>query len=130
VTEVYGTAGNPGAPGTWQRDVWWALIRTARVGAPTGRSRWKPAPPFVTSWAGRTLRVTDGEPRLPFGRGTKDTAWLTHIPRTVLFAWHRGVLAGRAVAWWCGARTAYFRLIEEPESALCPNCVVRMTRGA
>lgn len=29
------------------------------------------------------------------------------------------------IAWHCGARTAYFRMQDEPDSPLCPMCVFR-----
>jgi hypothetical protein len=116
---VYGEASNPQAPGTWRRDVWWALNRAARVGAGTGRNRWRSKPPFT--YAG--LRVTSGEPRLPYGRSTSGRAYLSHLPHTILFAWRDGRLAGRMVAWHCGARTAYFQLLDEPTSPLCQMCV-------
>lgn len=127
--EVYGTASNPGAPGTWNRDVWFA-VRRARVGTATGRNRWRPAPPFIYQGDdGRRLRVTDGDPQLPYGRSTDELGWLTHIPRTILFVWHEGALVGRSAAWWCGARTAYFRLMPEPDSETCVMCTVRLKRG-
>ena len=59
--------------------------------------------------------VTAGRPRLPYGQfETQGRGYLTHVPHTILFAWLRGQLAGRMVAWRCGTRTAYFRLIDEP----------------
>jgi hypothetical protein len=126
---VYGTATTPGAPGTWDRDVWFA-VRRARVGDPAGRNRWKPAPPFTTRGdGGRELRVTDGEPQKPYGRATDPKGFLTHVPRTILFVREGGVLLGWSVAWWCGARTAYFRLMDEPDSELCVQCAVRLVRG-
>jgi hypothetical protein len=118
---IYGTAPNPGALGTWNREVWWALNRSARVGRGTGRHRWALKPPFRL---GRIL-VLSGEPKLPYGRSVSGQAYLTHMPHTMLFAWTAGVLVGRTVAWWCGARTAYFRLMDEPDSPLCPMCVFR-----
>lgn len=117
---IYGQHPNPGAPGTWNRDLWFALNRCARVGAPTGRGRWRIAPPF-TSYG---YRVTAGEPRKPYGRATGRNAYLTHLPTTVLFAWRDGQLAGHMVAWRCGARTAYFRFLDEPDSVLCPACLI------
>lgn len=116
---VYGLADQPGAPGTWNRSVWWALNRAARVGRATGRNRWRIRPPF--RYEG--LLVTAGEPRLPYGRSTSGRGYLTHLPHTILFAWRDGVVAGRMVAWHCGARTACFRLVDEPSSPLCQMCV-------
>jgi hypothetical protein len=114
---VYGE-GSCGAPGSWRREVWWALNRAARVGAPAGRHRWRLKPPFRYG----EMVVTSGRPRLPYGRSTGKNAFLTHMPHTLLFAWSKGRLEGRMVAWWCGARTAYFELADEPSSPLCPRC--------
>lgn len=118
---VYGDATVPGAPGTWDRAVWWALNRAARVGAPSGRHRWRSAPPFHY----QGLLVTSGTPRLPWGRSTVARARLTHVPHTILFAWRGERLAGRMVAWWCGARTAYFVLLDDPGSQVCRMCLFR-----
>lgn len=121
----YGAAANPGSPGTWRRDVWWALNRCARVGAGTGKHRWRSVPPFTYKGEGRTLRVTAGTPVLPYGRSTSGKGYLSHLAHTVLFAWDRGEPAGWMIAWHCGARTAYFRLIDEPDSPVCAMCVFR-----
>lgn len=117
----YGTAAVPGSPGTWDREIWWALNRAARVGAPTGKNRWRIKPPFRYG----SLLVVAGEPRMPYGRSTHTRGHLTHMPHTVLFAWRGGVLRGRMIAWHCGARTAYFRLVDEPDSPICPACRFR-----
>lgn len=106
-------------PGSWPRPVWWALNRAARVGQGTGRHRWRLEPPF--RYAG--LLVTAGTPRLPYGRSTTNRGHLSHMPHTILFAWRAGHLAGRMVAWHCGARSAYFRLLDEPDSPMCQMCV-------
>lgn len=121
---VYGEAPNPGAPKTWDREVWWALNRAARVGEGTGRHRWRCVPPFHYG----DLLVTSGKTRLPYGIPTSRRARLTHLPHTVLFAWRAGRLRGRMVAWHCGARTAYFRLSEVPGPRLCQMCVFQ-SRG-
>ncbi len=62
---------------------------------------------------------------MPYGRSTSGRGHLTHMPHTVLFAWEGEVLRGRMVAWWCGARTAYVRLMDEPDSPLCPMCELK-----
>lgn len=130
---IYGDAPQPGAPGTWNRDVWFALNRTARIGQATGRNRYRTKPPFHYDhgqWGGRRLLVTAGTPQLPFGRSTAGKAYLTHFPHTILFAWHRGLLVGRMIAWHCGSRTAYFRLLDEPTSPLCVPCQFRAIQAA
>jgi hypothetical protein len=129
---IYGDASVLGAPGTWERDVWWALNHGARVGKGTGRHRWRHKPPFHSSYCstGRRLLVTAGEPRLPYGRSTAGKAYLTHFPHTVLFAWHDGVIVGRMISWWCGSRTAYFVMQDEPTSPLCVPCQFRAIQAA
>ena len=67
---------------------------------------------------------------MPYGRSTLGQGHLTHMPHTLLFAWRDGVLAGWMVAWWCGARTAYFRTLSEPDSPLCPMCEFRARQAA
>lgn len=108
-----------GAPGTWQRDVWWALNKAARVGAGTGRNRWRFTPPF--DYEG--LHVTSAVPKLRWGLSTSGQARLTHVSHTILLAWRGGDLVGRMVAWHCGARTAYFRLLAEPREPVCQMCL-------
>lgn len=122
----YGERGTPGAPGTWDREVWWALNRAARVGEPNGRNRWRLKPPFRM----HGLTVLAGTPRLPYGRSTSGKGHLTHAAHTVLFAWRAGRLEGRMVAWHCGARTAHFRLLDEPDSTLCQMCLFQAGRRA
>lgn len=121
---VYGDAEEPRAPGTWDREVWWALNRSALIGQAAGRHRWKSAPPFHY----RDLYVTAGRPKLPYGMAGTKKAKLVHQPHTLLFAWRDGRLAGRTVAWHCGARTAYFRLLPAaPAGApLCQMCVFQV----
>jgi hypothetical protein len=120
VQPIYGQHPSPGTPGTWDREIWWVLNRSARVGNPVGRNRWRLAPPFTM----HGLRVTAGQPRKPYGRSTGKNSYLSHLPTTVLFAWRDGQLVGHMVAWRCGARTAYFRLIDEPDSPICPVCLI------
>ena len=115
---VYGEAPTPGAPGTWDRELWRALHTAGRPryfgrGLPIRYGRYT---------------VTSGAPNRPYGRGTHGHAYLTHVPRRLLFAWAGGRLRGRMVAWHCGARTAYFRLSDEPTSPLCPMCLARINQ--
>lgn len=115
--DVYGEAQTPGAPGTWNREVWVALHNAGR---PYGLGR-----AFPIRY-GR-VTVTSGRPNLPYGRSTHGRAYLSHIPRRIVFAWVRGNLRGRMVAWQCGARTAYFRFTDEPSSPLCPVCLMKVS---
>lgn len=116
---IYGE-GQPGAPGTWDREIYRAL-HAARVGKPNGRHRWKLDTPFHYSG----ILVTKAEPRLPWGRSTHGRGHLSHMIAAVLMAWQDGKLIGHMTAWHCGARTAYFRLIDEPDSPICPACRYR-----
>jgi hypothetical protein len=73
--------------------------------------------------------VTAGRTGWPFGESTaRRRQTLTHMPHTILFAWRAGGLAGRMMAWQCGARTAYFRLLREPAGKVCQMCVFQ-SRG-
>lgn len=121
---VYGEAENPRAPGTWDREVWWALNRSALIGQPAGRHRWKQVPPFRYG----ELLVTSGRPKMPFGMCGTKKAKLVHQPHTLLFAWREGRLAGRTVGWHCGARTAYFELMPAAPAGrpLCQMCVFQV----
>lgn len=99
--------------------MWWALNRAARVGEGTGRHRWRQVPPFTYG----SLRVTASQPVPAYGISTHGRGRLTHLPHTLLFAWRGEALAGRMVAWHCGARTAYFQLGHEATTGLCQMCV-------
>lgn len=114
---VYGTSPRPGTPGTWDYEITRALHYAVRA-----HRRW-PAP---LTYGRYTLTV--GTPRLPYGRSVHALGHLTHIPRALLFAWRGGRLAGRMVVWECGSTTAYFRMQDEPDSQLCPVCVMTLTR--
>lgn len=121
MTAVYGQHPSPGIRGTRPREVWWALSRAARAGQQVRRGRQpRPATPFIRAG----YLITEATPRLPYGRSTAPNNYLTHLPVAVLFAWQGGVLAGHMVAWRCGARTAYFRFLDEPDSTLCPVCLI------
>jgi hypothetical protein len=89
--------------------------------ARSGRHRWRLIAPVRT----RGLQVTVGETRLPYGRSTNGNGYLTHVVVGLLLAWRRGRLAGVQVRWRCGARTMCFRLVEEPDSVLCPVCTLQ-----
>jgi hypothetical protein len=122
MTTVYGQATSPGAPGTWQREVWLAF-RAARVGRPYGRNRWRFEAPFHRG----DVLVTEAAFDHPYGRAVGRNAFLTHLPRAVFLAWRHGQLVGHTVAWWCGARTVYFRLLDEPTSPFCPRCLMEIS---
>lgn len=109
---IYGEHPSPGTPGTWNRDVFWALNGAAVGRAPRSRRyRHRTRPPFRT-FDGVT--VLAGQPGKSYGSCLRRGSKLTHLPEGLLFAWRGGVLLGRMVVWRCGARTAYFRLTDEP----------------
>ena len=89
--------------------------------ARTGRHRWRLVAPCRT----RGFEITVGSTRLPYGRSTNGNGYLTHVVTGLLLAWRRGRMVGAQVRWRCGARTMYFRLIDEPDSVLCPVCTLQ-----
>lgn len=105
----------PGAPGTWNREVWWALNAADRRKGPR-----RLMPPY--RWG--TLYVTEAAPRRPYGRSTHASAYLTHLVVAVYIAWRRGKPVGVLARWRCGAGTPHFRLVDEPDSVVCPACML------
>jgi hypothetical protein len=118
----YGQHPHPGAPGTWQREVYWALFRAQF----SDRYNVRRGVPLPYSYQG--MRVLRADPRHPYGRSTGKNAFLTHIPVGIAIAWRRGRVVGHMVQWRCGARTVYFRLMDEPESPFCPVCLMNRER--
>lgn len=117
MTVPYGQHPSPGAPYTWSRDVYRALNCLA------GRGRWRDRQTFTHEG----MVIVPARPNHPYGRSTGRNAYLTHVPRDVYIAWRRGVVVGHVIAWRCGARTAYFRFIDEPDSPICPVCLIDRT---
>lgn len=73
--------------------------------------------------------VTLGAASQPWGRSTHASGYLSHAVDEMYLVWRRGALLGGAVRWRCGARSWTFRLLEEPDSIVCPLCTVqRMPR--
>lgn len=104
----------PGAPGTWNREVWWAINAASR------RNGRRLVPPYRYG----SLWVTGATPRHPYGRSTHASAFLTHLVVAVFMAWRSGRLVGWMARWRCGASTAHFRLVDEPDSVVCPACMI------
>lgn len=115
---IYGTE-VPGAPGTWQRDVWWALYHVRR----------DQQPPFRYRGLGRDFYVSSGTPKRPYGRSSHTGGRIDHLPRRILFAWERGKVAGRMIEWWCGSKTAYFTTSDRQEKPLCVQCCARVLQA-
>jgi hypothetical protein len=114
----------PGAPGTWDREMWWALNAVTLPGmARAGRHRWRLVAPITH----RGFRITVAAVRHPYGRSTHASAYLSHILAGVLLVWRSGVLRGAQARWRCGARTIHFRLLDEPDSVICPACKIDRT---
>lgn len=105
----------PGAPGTWNRAVWWAVRGGCRH-----YGRTKDATPVRSG----NFRIIFARPAMGYGRSTHTAAWLTHVAEIVVFAWRDGMVAGWAVRWRCGAMTQHLTLEAEPSSPLCPVCLL------
>lgn len=91
--------------------------------ARTGRHRWR----LVAPCRSRGFQIRVAETCLPFGRSTNGNGYLTHVVSGLLLAWRHGRLMGAQVRWRCGARTMVFRLLDEPNSVLCPVCTLQRT---
>lgn len=100
--------------GLWTRD------RTTFQALNAISRRRGPKPPYT--YAGRC--VVRGAARLPYGRSTHARGFLTHVVEGVYTAWMSGRLVGMMVRWRCGPMTDRFRLMDEPNSPLCPVCVI------
>ncbi len=75
--------------------------------------------------------MTEAVPRLPYGRSTHRTGYLTHLVGSVYVAWRQGVFQAMYVRWRCGGYTLRFRLTAEPDSTVCPACTIdRLPRPA
>lgn len=109
----------PGAPGSrWNR-----ALHCALTGASWKRVRsWEPARTFPYLAYGYT--VTKAAGHLPYGRSLHSSGYLTHLVDEVLIAWQRGVARGWSVRWRCGSGTRHFRLMDEPDSVVCPACMI------
>ncbi len=70
------------------------------------------------------MLVTEAAPRVPFGRSVHASAYLTHLVGAVYLAWRRGRVVAMHARWRCGAGTLHFRLLEEPDSTVCPACTI------
>ncbi len=73
------------------------------------------------------IYVTLGNSHRPYGRGTSDRAYLTHIIGAIYIAWRDGVIAEMCARWRCGGQSFAFRLIDEPDSIVCPACTIERT---
>lgn len=107
---------------------------TSRVSHPsqnmTGRARWNlVAPTRTTGWHGEKYYITVAETTKPYGRSTHTAGYLSHIVQGVLMVWQNGRFVGALAIWKCSGRTVEFRLLDEPDSTICPACtIVRVPR--
>lgn len=107
---------------------------TSRVSHPTqnltGRARWNLVAPVRTrGWHGEMYYVSVGHVSKPYGRSTHTAGYLSHIVQGVLMVWQNGRYIGSLAIWRCAARSAAFRLLDEPDSTICPACtIVRVPR--
>jgi len=89
--------------------------------ARAGRHRWRIVAPVEV----RGFYITVAESHLPYGRSQHAAAYLTHVVAGVLLVWRRGRLEGAQARWRCGTNTTKFRLLEEPNSVVCPACTLQ-----
>lgn len=85
-----------------------------------GRHRWRIVAPVQV----RGFCITVADVHLPYGRSTHGAGYLTHVVSGVLLVWRRGRLEGAQARWRCGTNTTRFRLLEEPDSVVCPACTL------
>jgi hypothetical protein len=110
-----------GRPYISDRRTEWALSSAMR-----GHRRWR-TNVHVRAY---DTTVTRASPNRPYGRSIHGRGYLTHLPRDVYLAWRGGRLVGARTRWCCGGATALFVLLDEPNSPLCPLCLVAVNRTA
>lgn len=113
----------PGAPGS-------ALPMAARraVTLASGRGRWgirwrrQAADVFPMRINGYLIAL--GAPRFPWGRSLHTSGYLTHAVDELYLIWQHGTVLGACARWRCNAQTYRFRLLDEPDSPICPLCTI------
>lgn len=111
----------PGVVDEHEREIRRALVFVALPGqARAGRHRWRTVAPATV----RGFYITAAESHRPFGRSTHGAGYLTHVVAGVLTVWRRGRFQGAQARWRCGTNTTSFRLLEEPDSVVCPACTL------
>lgn len=100
-------------------EIWWAFNAASRT-----RTWRRLVPPFTWRTETGNLRITEAESRHPYGRSSHASAYLTHLVAAIYLAWRNGQLVAAYARWRCGAGTRKFRLIDEPESVVCPACTI------
>lgn len=108
-------AGRRPGGGPWDRDVHWAFAAADRRKGPR-----RLVPPYRY----RSVLVTEAAPRLPFGRSVHASGYLTHLVAAVYLAWRHGRVVAMHARWRCGSGTLHFRLLDEPDSTVCPACTI------
>ncbi len=71
-----------------------------------------------------SVYVTKAAPRRPYGRSTHSSSYLTHLVAGLYVAWRHGTHVGSRVKWRCGGSSRTFRLLDEPDSVICPACTI------
>lgn len=110
----------PGGPVAWSREMHWAMTAASSRGRWGNRTR-------VFPFRHGPFLVTLGAPVKPYGRSLHTSGYITHIADEIYLMWPAG-RPGRtapvawAIRWRCGARTRWFRLLDEPDSTLCVVC--------
>lgn len=106
-----------GAPGTWDRDAYYALRAAGRLRRPF-------ATPFRYGDAGGLLITTPRFHRR-YGMSTSGQAYLVHEVASVHLAWRHGQVVAAGAYWRCRAFTMNFWLRSEPTATLCAACQVQ-----
>jgi hypothetical protein len=86
----------------------------------SGRHRWRLVAPVMHAG----FKITAPAVHKPWSRSTHQASYLSHITTGVLFVWRDGVLILTQVRWRCGARSQTYRLMDEPDSQICPACKI------
>lgn len=102
---------------------------TVRVSHPsqnmTGRARYNlVAPVRRRGWHSEYYYVSVGHTDKPYGRSTHTSGYLSHLVLGVLMVWQSGQFVGAIAIWRCSSRSTSFRLIDEPDSPVCPACTI------
>jgi hypothetical protein len=105
----------------WQLE---ALRVLAYTSLPTDKRNGRSFRNLVAPIKVREFMITVGVSHKPYGRSTHQSSYYSHITRGLLFVWHRGRLQLVQVRWRCNARTQTFRLMDEPDSPVCPACQI------
>jgi hypothetical protein len=104
-----------------KRQALWALNSVSLPGTyMSGRARWNLVAPCKFG----KLRITTPQVHKPWGRATHQSGYLSHIVGGLLFVWLDGRLIMTQIRYRCNSRSQAFRLMDEPDSQICPACKI------